>query len=207
MILAIKLAFLRAVFWLWFVSRGYYTTSKIARFLFERKYRTQPLTEYANIHDLERVLGEMCWREDPLKGTIDIISSPHKVEWIYQQSKATGFAAKVGDCDEFAAYAATSIALMISRGATTITECFFLTVLWFDRAGKFHGHNVCAFHDVGGWGHIGNWAGGVAYRGRSSLLDVARGISGDGDPLRCGRLIAWAAGTPDLALVRMGFGA
>ena len=198
-----KLKFLRAIFWLWMSSRGYYVWSKLWRFLLERRYRGTPLTQYAHMGQLEGALGGMRWTQDPVKGRFDVISSPEKVEAIYRVAAGDREKATVGDCDEFAQYAADRLADMRQRGKFR-GEIFFMTVNWLDHDGGFHGHNICAFYDdhEKTWGHIGNWFGGQAQRGFPTLEAVG---SWWAEQAR-GELIGWAIATPDLKFLRVQLG-
>ena len=196
-----KLKLFRLVFWMWFRSNGYYLWSKFWRALLERDYRKQKLTEYADLKQLEVALGKMKWTQDPMNGMFDVISSPRKVEAILQD-KLTGKSevANVGDCDEFAQYAADRIQDMIARKKTSLQNPYFVTINWFGKGGEFHGHNICVFYDPDKkkWGQIGNWWGGKAhimYDGVDDVADwYARRNPRDGE----GKLIAYCAATPDL---------
>lgn len=172
----------RAAFWLWFVTDGYYLWSRWWRWLVERQYRRTRPTLFADWQLLSERLGQMQWRQDPVKGLFDVISTPSKVEAKFQTGQP------VGDCDEFAAYAAHSFN-KLDRYFPEI-----MTVNWLDRAGRFHGHNVCAYYDdvEGQWYHMSNWGQGRRYGPFFSREETAREIAGTG------RLIGWATVTPDL---------
>jgi hypothetical protein len=202
-----KLAFLRAVFWLWFITRGYYLWSKLWRFLLEGKYKDTPLTQYATLGQLESALGAMKWTEDDLKGVFDVISLPEKVEQIYRLSGGDREKAKVGDCDEFAIYAANRIRDLVERRRANLATPYFMSINWLGEKGEFHGHNICAYFDKteNKWGHIGNWFSGQAQLHFFSLDEIAEWFANnhrDG----AGTLIAWAVATPDLKLVKIVLG-
>ena len=140
----------------------------------------------------------------------DIISSPKKVEYILRQH-LTGEKkkAEVGDCDEFALYSATSIESMVLRNKTTVTDPEFMTVTWLDAKGKFHGHNICVFKDIGGWNHMGNWFKGKVQNGKGDgtrwqgPLEIAEWFAGAVDE---GKLIGYARATMKLKLVELKLG-
>lgn len=199
-----KLWFLRAVFWAWFITRGYYRWSKLWRWLFERRYRGQSMTSYAHIGQLEETLGRMRWKRDAGGGAIDVISSPEKVEAIWRATRADTVDGNewIGDCDEFAQYAANRIVDLNMRGQFH-GKAHFMSVTWFGDDGKFHGHNICAVElPEGGWAHLGNWFGGRMQKGFASAAAVAQWWA-DKDH---GVLIAWALATPDLKLEKIQLG-
>lgn len=201
-----KLKFLQLVFWIWFVTRGYYLWSKFWRFLLERDYREQPLTAYASMAQLEEHLGKMTWVQDPLGGMFDVISSPQKVEAILRK-KLTGECevAAAGDCDEFAQYAADRIENMVGLHRANVKAPQFMTVNWLDKDGKFHGHNICAFYDLATkrWAHIGNWNSGKAMHGDfGDMIDIAKWFAEQSE----GKLIGFATCSPFLKNVTVYIG-
>lgn len=194
----IKLAIARFGFWIWVAPGGYYLWSKFWRALLERKYRKQKLQQYAHLDQLVAALAHMSWTEDPLKGVFDVISTPQKVEAIFQLARLQDQKPRIGDCDEFAVYAADRIADLRQRNQVTFTP-FFMTINWFDKDGVFHGHNICALERANGeWGHMGNWFSGTPQWGFKSAHDIAEWFAyrnpRDGE----GQLIAWALANPDL---------
>ena len=202
-----KAWFLRAAFWLWFITRGYYLWSKFWRWVLEGKYLGTPMTQYANIGQLESALGAMKWKQDDIKGMFDVISRPEKVEQIWRLSGGDREKAQVGDCDEFAIYAADRIRDMIERNRASLETPYFMTVNWLGEKGEFHGHNICAYYDKTAekWSHIGNWFSGKAQPAFDSLDGIAEWFANnyrDGD----GTLLAWAVATPDLKLIKLVLG-
>jgi hypothetical protein len=198
-----KLKFLKAVFWAWMGSRGYYVWSKLMRMLLEWSYK-RPITEYAHFGQLEAALGAMKWRSDPIKGRFDVISKPEKVEQLYYEASLhQRLPAEVGDCDEFACYAANCIENMGHRGRFS-GDVYFMTVNWLDKDNEFHGHNICAFYDRSeqSWGHIGNWFNGKAQRGFNSLEELAAWWPKQAE----GQMIGWALATPSLDFCRLEIG-
>ena len=195
-----KLKFLKAVFWAWMGSRGYYAWSKLVRLLLEWRYR-EPLAQYSHFEQLESALGVMKWKEDPLKGMFDVISKPEKVEYLLRRRE--GEKVLVGDCDEFAVYAAACLKSMSERGRFH-GDMYFMTLNWLDAENKFHGHNICCFYDESEreWGHIGNWFNGKAQRGFKSVEELANWWAKQAE----GRMIGWALATPDLHLLRLEIG-
>lgn len=200
-----KKRFIQAFFWVWFKTRGYYLWSKFWRWLLERDFQKVTLTPYVNIGQLETALSKMTWVQDPLNGTFDVISSPQKVE-AFLREKLLGETkeAKVGDCDEFAQYAADRIIDMIRRRKTTFRTAYFMTINWLGENGKFHGHNICVY-DVAnnGWYHIGNWFDGKSQGPFPSIHDIALWFSNTRGK---GQLIAYATATHDLHLVDLKLG-
>lgn len=191
-----RLWFHRALFWIWFITRGYYLWSRFYRWAFERKWRNQDLTQYRSLEELETALGNMRWDRDALKGKLDVISSPEKVEAIYRSAAGDPAKALVGDCDEFAVYAAVAIEDMVRRGVPDFSEPGFMTLNWLDADRKFHGHNVCTFRNTHSnkWGHIGNWFNGRAQIAFDTLEELAAWWADQAG----GVLIAWAIASPDL---------
>jgi hypothetical protein len=184
-----KYLFFAVGFWLVFKTRLYYVWSRFYRWAFERKYRTTELTQFDSLAELEKALGEMVWTQDPIKGVLDVVSSPQKVEYIWRYGDQ-----EVGDCDEFAVYAADRIQDMISRAVVELEQPRFVSVNWFDEEGTHHGHNICIFFDPAkkAWGHIGNWFSGQAQMHFDDPKDIADWFAGDG------QLIAFAIARPDL---------
>lgn len=197
-----KLAFLKAVFWLWFETRGYYTWSRAMRWLLERKYRGQKLTEYANFGQLEAAVGTMKWKQDPVKGMFDVISSPEKVESLWRQARADAVPDNefIGDCDEFAVYCSTRIQDMIEKKRFNGRDPYFMTINWLDKDGKFRGHNICVFYDHshGSWAHMGNWFQGRAQYGFQTVSEIATWFALGTTPGGHGTLIGYAVASPDL---------
>lgn len=191
----LKHALLIHVFRIWFSLDGYYLWSRLYRWLFEkRRYKNEPLVEFDSLRGLETALGRMKWVKDGPKYLWDVISLPAKVEYALRTDPKQ----EVGDCDEFAAYAADRIQNMIARKKISNTKVFFMTVNWLDAEYKFHGHNVCAILDYTSnrWSHMSNWFEGKVQSGGTSPSDLARSIvaqAGAG-----GRMIGYAYCTPDL---------
>jgi hypothetical protein len=206
-----KLLLCKLVFWLWFVTRGYYLWSKLWMLVLEGRYRRQNLTPYVSLGQLEEALSKMTWTSDPLHGTFDVISSPEKVEFILRQFLSGARSkADVGDCDDFALYAAVSIQNMIKRGRLNASDPEFVTVTWLDAGGKFHGHNICIFKDPEGYCHIGNWFRGRAQCGSGSdgvrfanPKEIADWFS---TAENAGVLIGYARATPQLKLKELCLG-
>jgi hypothetical protein len=198
-----KYHLLRALFWAWFKTRGYYFWSKLWRAVLERDYRKQELTQYAHIEQLEEHLSKMTWVSDPLGGVFDVISSPQKVEAVLRKKlMGESEVAHVGDCDEFAQYAADRIQEMVDAGKTKLQSPRFVSVNWLDKDGGFHGHNICVFYNPADkrWGHIGNWFGGKAQYGFQGLDEIAEWFATKSSRDGVGRLIGYAAATSTLKL-------
>lgn len=205
----VRLAAVRCGFWLLFKTRGYYCWSKLYRYFFEAGYQNQKLTQYQNLGHLGDALRSMKWVQDPLKGKLDIISSPKKVEHLYQLAKLKGERAEIGDCDEFAQYAADRIEEMRRRSVINIIP-YFMTLNWFDNKGVFHGHNICAMEMINDekgtteWGHIGNWFGGRPQWSFTGPGDIAAWFAHRSPRDGNGVLIAWALASFDLRLKEIG---
>lgn len=190
-----KFTIIRWAFWFWFTTSGYYLWSKFWRFFLERKYRQVQLTPHFSISQLETTLGQMKWVSDPLGGLFDVISSPQKVE--AHLKGVTQGKAEVGDCDDFAQYAAVAIQSMMVRGKLSKSPVYVMTVNWLDGYNKFHGHSVCCYKRNEGYYHIGNWHGGQAQGPYPSVAGVAMAIKGGG------RLIGYALATSELKKVEV----
>ena len=200
----IRLALARLGFWIWFKSSGYYHWSKFWRWALERKYKKQKLTQYAHLKQLVAALNHIVWQEDPLKGYFDVISSPQKVERIFQLARLQDERPRIGDCDDFAQYAADRIEDLRRRRVVNIVP-YFMTINWFDKSGVFHGHNVCALEktdDKGNveWGHVGNWYAGSPQWGFSGPHDIAYWFAYRNPRDGHGQLIAWALASFNLEL-------
>lgn len=91
-----KLWFHRALFWIWFKTHGYYLWSRFYRWAFERRWENQALTRYSSLEELEDALSGMRWDRDALKGKLDVISRPEKVEAIYRAADGDLSKALVG---------------------------------------------------------------------------------------------------------------
>ena len=198
-----KLAIFRALFWVWFFVRGYYRWSKFWMAFTEGRYSMVNLTPSVSLGQLEEALSKMTWKADPGKGLFDTISSPHRVEFVLRQRLAGMGKGEVGDCDEFALYAAVSVEDMIKRGRLDARNPEFMSVTWLDAKGNFHGHNVCVFEDSHGWNHMSNWFEGKVQSGAhpghrfASPKEIALWFSQAEDQ---GELIGYARATTDLKL-------
>lgn len=194
----VKLFFARLGFWVWVTPGGYYLWSKFWRWILEGKYKKQKLTQYAHFDQLVAALAYMKWTEDPLKGLFDVVSRPEKVEQIFQLARLQDQQPLIGDCDEFAIYAASRVQDLYNRNLVDFRP-YFMTMNWFDSEGDFHGHNICALSKRDGtWGHMGNWFKGRPQWDFGSAHDIAMWFATKSSRDGRGQLIAWALATPDL---------
>jgi hypothetical protein len=118
----------------------YGSFSRLYRWIFERKYMNLPQNTPWTSKQILEFFKDCTWKADACGGVIDVISKPEKF-----------YETKIGDCDEFAAFASKTI----------FWRSFILSVTWFDPKakwfGKFKGHNVCIYCYKRKWYHIGSW--------------------------------------------------
>lgn len=200
----------RLFFWLWHASGARGFTSRVARSIFERRFRTLPPPLPLPV--LEGWLGELHWRPDLLGGALDLASRPERVYELIQSARSfaanhwqdflDGREGSEGparsaaldfywstvrrlDCEDFAVFAAAAL------GPAYLPV--LISVNWWDREGRMHGHAVCCFRAHGpppALAHISNFDGGRARLGFSTLADVVA------DLVRDGRLVGWAVLDP-----------
>jgi hypothetical protein len=116
----------------------YRIKSNLYRAIFERQYRDYPLTTYSTFGELAAFLRTLIWTADSWTQLWDAISYAGKVEAIGYRGDR-----RVGDCDEFAIYAAEAIRLSVQAGKFHVrAETKMLTVTWLEGAVP-GGHNVC----------------------------------------------------------------
>ncbi len=124
--------FYRVLFWL--VPWWYGFTMQLTR---KRRY-----PELTRFHDWDGISEELSfgrrWRADPVKGALDVLSHPRKV-----QDKIDHGDSGIGDCDDHAIYTAT--ALLQSH----LAQRAYLGTVWGQRPGdkRGFGHVVCVFED------------------------------------------------------------
>ena len=198
-----KVRFLR--FWVATVLRGrlYYLWSKVYQATFEKWAHNVELLSYKSVKALEETLGRMKWKRDGPWQLWDAIGGPKATYSKHLSHK------EVGDCDEYALYAADRLRDMAVRGVLVDKgikrdEIYVLTIPWVDLKGKAGGHNVCAFkyRDADGvnWAHVSNWYKGEVQWNKGSLKCVIREVL-------VGRTsLGWAIATPELKLVKYGNG-
>ena len=186
--------FLLVLVWrIWFGFKGYYLWSKFWRWVFEPRHQKMPVTSFRDIAELGQVLQGWKWGEDPVKGMMDIISSPQHVEWRWQESILQQKDPEVGDCDEFAVYSAH----VLSKLPHLYTKVGVMSVSWWRPSGSFAGHNICVFWNrtTESYYHTGNWGTRPLMRDGEKMItldDVAKSVYNEGT------LIGWAVGDPEL---------
>ena len=178
----------------------YYKYSRLIRFLLEKQYAPRSIRKYSSLSQLSNFFYECKWKADPWWR--DVISYPARAE---KSQNDTGY---LGDCDEFAAYAASAIGGM---GLKDIDSISILTVTYIGKPWTDYyisGHNVCVFRykDEDGhwwWANMSNWRRGkVVWRddyGRrfGSPAEVATWIT----TRKSGTSIGWARVSNDLKTV------
>ncbi len=174
----------------------YYTWSRFWRWALEGRYRHYKIRTLNSADEISHTLGQMVWTSDPLGGAFDVISLPGKVQAVFDEAQREGRAPRVGDCDDFAAWAGAQIVDLRGRGLTDWRDPKLMTVAWYDKKGKWHAHVVCLFFDGRTYAHIGNWYRGDPQQGFKTVGDVARGVARAGG---AGRLVAYSVGELDLS--------
>lgn len=131
----------------------YYSFSRLWRDTVESEWADALITRYSKVENLYWVLGRAKWRPD--RKFLDVISWPGKAEHDYLN---TGY---LGDCDEFAVYAATALH-NIRDGNHDPSSVGILTVTWWSPHSGYGGHNAAAYALRGSqqWCHLSNWNGG-----------------------------------------------
>lgn len=135
---------------------------KLYRWMFEFKYYSpnsplySPVPAYSSLYQLADLLGnKLKWRADSLKQLFDAMGTAEAVQ--YKMSVINQ--PFIGDCDEFAVYAATAINKSILADPDfgvyyfnkRIKKAYVMTVMWLRYSGQtwrsnylgFGGHNVC----------------------------------------------------------------
>ena len=128
----------RVAMWLHMRLDLYRWKSAAYRALFERRFAAYPLRPYRSFRELAAFLRSLTWVSDGWRQLWDAISYPGKVEYV-----GSGGDRRVGDCDEFAIYAAVAVSRSVEEGVfTPEAKTWLLTVTWL-KGFKPGGHNVC----------------------------------------------------------------
>lgn len=187
--LRVAFAKTKFVFWAVFFFSGIYN-------FFYKKITKKfaPLPHFSHLKDLEESLERFVWSKDEF--TIFRIKFPH---FIVKDAEVSQWEIDcgenpVGDCDDWASYAAKALQQM----PEVLNPCL-LAVHWTDKQGEVVGHVVAVYRYRTQkfsklFGHIGNWG---HFRGYNSVSQVAKDIAKMGE----GRIIAYATATPDLKLI------
>lgn len=126
-----------------YLRHVYRRWSRIYRWLWERKHKDVPLTEYMGFIELAKVVRKKNWVADGPLQLWDAISTPQTAQWLInaQDSK------QAFDCDEFAIYLCNVIWNSMKKGTfndPNLVEVCFMTVTWIvPETGEMGGHNVC----------------------------------------------------------------
>lgn len=198
----------RLVNWLTVRPQVGYLWCRIYQRLFEADTSKVKLTEFASIQELEKLLNRCVWVPDGLKQLGDMMYSPKRVQLTID--RAGDGRARIGDCDEFAAYAADRILDLIKRKmphrGMLLKEALILQCTYRNAEGKLVGHHACAVRYLDlvsasvKWGHIGNWYQGKFRKDFDEPNQMVK------DFHRGGRTLHWVLVTPDLKhTVRRGF--
>jgi len=184
--------FTKVAYWLAFRLRIYLLWSKVYRWLYHRKYRTLQFPVSLTPEQATEEMKHLVWRKDGFKELWDAIGSPHWVQHTLAQIECGGQPPGAMDCDEFAVWAATVIAPNY--------QPVVLNVMWRDEKGT-RGHNVCLYHSSGFLYHTGNWGKLGPYGTLQNLVEILFNlVQGQG------YVVGWALYSPDLKLVKMGYG-
>lgn len=134
-----------------YLRHVYRRWSRLYRWLWERKYRDVPLTEYTGFIELARVVRSKNWVADGPRQLWDAISTPQAAQWLIDARDSK----QSFDCDEFAIYLCNVIQRALQKGAfadPNLVEACFFTVTWIvPSTGEMGGHNVCGLR----WNHKG----------------------------------------------------
>jgi hypothetical protein len=137
-----------------YLSGGIYRLwSNIHRFLFDRKWKNVPLPTFGSIPEVVERMREFDWKRDGMSELFDAVCTPQKVEAVgFDGSSPHG-----NDCDEEAIWLTNVIHKSLPfKMISEITEAGligveFFTVTWYERQGRFGGHNVCLLRYVDGF--------------------------------------------------------
>lgn len=190
----------RAVSWLVVRPQAFYLWCRFYQKCFETNTDKVQLREFADIFALEKVLEDSVWTPDGLRQFGDVMYSPKRVQLSLDRAKDEH--AKIGDCDEFASYAANRILDLIKRNRThrgfVLRDAFILQCSYRDSRGKLVGHHVAAvkYMDLTDgklkWGHVGNWYQGKFRRGFEKPNQMVKEFH------QGGRTLHWYLITADL---------
>lgn len=142
---------------------------------FTRKKRYPEVRFYGAVTDIPPAIQYgRRWREDPIKGLLDVLMTPRKFQWHIEMDHE-----EFGDCDDHALYWAT--ALLKSK----LADKAWLGTVWYTKpdGSSKSGHVVCVFSKDGRtyWADYGNpsafggkweWASQMANR-RGKIVQAA----------------------------------
>lgn len=114
--------------------------SRLYQLFFERAARKHPLRLYSGLDELVYVIHNLKWKADSVRELGDAYRSPEAIQYLIDQK----LDAEIGDCDEFAHYAAAVVgsqAAIWTPGSNMPTGAEILSILWHDDRG-YGGHNV-----------------------------------------------------------------
>ena len=117
----------------WFIIKMnlYLIWSKINQKLFQKN--REPLPKLRHLGELMEIIGTSKWTADTWWMLWDAIAHP---EYAYYNYKHSGM---LGDCDDHAVFSA-------HYTQQWYIDTRVLSIQWLDKAGKFHGHNICIFY-------------------------------------------------------------
>lgn len=143
--------------------------------LFCQKYLMKErleLPKIQSITEIENILGQGIWHEDPWWLMFDAISSPEYSYYNLVNKKGPW------DCDD-----AACLSCALLQQLPRYQDVQMLSVQWL-REGKFIGHNVCIFRDTEEeesqqWCWMGNWFDGHVARGYKNIEDIVKHMIGN----------------------------
>lgn len=163
----------------WFIIKMnlYLVWSKINQKLFQR-HRT-PLPELT-LDEMMGIIASSKWTADKWWMLWDAISHPEYAYWNYLTNGT------LGDCDDHALFAADYVCQWFDN--TRI-----LSFQWVNKSGKFCGHNICIYDDLGGTSFISNgYTMPVTFFGEGSQKKCIENFVRDGE------LLSWFTFDPNL---------
>jgi len=159
--------------------------SQLYRYIYQRKYRSVPVERLGTPEEVQGRLNILRWRKDSFRELWDAVGSPH---WVQHCINAVlcGHSQPAGalDCDEFAVWAAQSLAPTF--------EPVVMNVFW--HTDTYTGHHVCLYRLNGLFYCLGNWGKMGPY---PSTKAAAEAIVAKTD----GSLVGWSTFTPGLKLI------
>lgn len=135
MLTALWVFLCRAGIWLYVAGRVYQLKSYVYRWCFEGAYANYPVKPHLSLEELAQTLRTLVWVADDWRHLWDAFSYPGAV-----QARIDKGDRRIGDCDEFAIYIASVIAMRTFEG---VGNPRILTVTWRSANGSLGGHNVC----------------------------------------------------------------
>lgn len=143
--------------------------------------------------DVSRRLRLARYRSDGLWGFFDRNTHPGAIERSY--NAAGGVPVKIGDCDDFAIWAAHMLA--------PVYVPQLLSTAYAAKEGRFRwvfrGHQVCLFQWRGAYYHVGNYAGGSPFGPYKSVQALYEDMMDWRDRGAETRPVGWVVFTKDLS--------